>query len=360
MSYSHYPNFLNESELVFRRLIVEMLGCNENKSEQLFKRFTQNYSFINETLANTTNLDELEKKQILAKVYNKVVNSTLDHIALNEPKFFIEAEDKITSYFNKIIGQKINVIENNFYSSIVIKYHIHNQPLEKIADQLNIDRSSIQEVIYEQNEKLINSLKLKVGNKTIQYKTEALESLKNRFLDKVSSSKFFMDVDKYKEQFNMNKETIGFMIHELTCNTELSNKLLEESYYLGFIKLKDFNSNQTTFSAWIFSISINHAIESIRKLKMKKNDLVDTGQVLNEKLKIEKDIKIRSHYNNWTVEECSKLSKKYSNYLELKYFKKLSAIEISKLFCQSIYYIRAQIIKAEREALTQLHNRMLA
>ncbi len=138
----------------------------------------------------------------------------------------------------------------------------------------------------------------------------------------------------------------GYLLTQ-TNNTYLSEEITIQAFSKAFEKIDLFDDNYS-FKTWIVSIAKNQLIDTIRRKKIKFENLdhIDSNKYKSyddpEKNLIAKES--LSHLNN-KIEELKPI---YREILKLKYIEDYSLNEISKKLNQPINTIKIKIFRAKK------------
>jgi RNA polymerase sigma factor (sigma-70 family) len=159
------------------------------------------------------------------------------------------------------------------------------------------------------------------------------------------------------------KESIYFMVLKMVHNRDDADDLTIEAFSKAFNNLKNYSADYA-FSTWLFKIATNNCIDFIRKKRLQTTSL-DQSSFSNEEgdaptisvkdtnpdpeeavIKEQRAARIR--------QVIEKLSPKYRQLIELRYFDELSYEEIAEKLDIPLGTVKAQLFRAKDMLFTHL------
>jgi len=241
--------------------------------------------------------------------------------------------------------------------------HFYKKNYSQIAERLNINKNDIYNFITKQN---LILYKILFRNSNFYYEEKNTDD--DIAIENIINANSEKEIAKIKSKYEKGiLVTINSIVNDKTASLELAN-LSFEYFFQNLSSIPKYES----ISSNIYKIAVKYAIEfkngnysfedksNLEKIKSAINYVAKTKTNKQNKSEIwaitdeDKCKKVEHYYNSFTKLMIENLSYEYANFLEMKYLFKLSPIEICTLINQSIYYVRAQIIKAERIALEKI------
>ena len=164
------------------------------------------------------------------------------------------------------------------------------------------------------------------------------------------------------------RDSVNYVLMKMVHNPEDSEDLTLESFSKAFKNLHKYDP-QYSFSTWLYKISINNAIDFIRKKKREKsaanktvsldepyaNKDGDTMEVnIQSNSKDPEELFMKQQRKDLVQNVVKQLSPRYKRLIELRYFKEFSYKEISEELEQPIGTIKAQLFRAREVLMTVL------
>ncbi len=152
------------------------------------------------------------------------------------------------------------------------------------------------------------------------------------------------------------RESIYFMVLKMVHNRDDAEDLTLEAFGKAFNNLKNYSADYA-FSTWLFKIATNNSIDFIRKKRLQTTSL-DSSNVMNEDGETQ-TIAVPDHNPNpeqTVIKEqraerirsvIEKLSPKYKQLIELRYFDELSYEEIAEQLDLPLGTVKAQLFRAK-------------
>ncbi len=168
----------------------------------------------------------------------------------------------------------------------------------------------------------------------------------------------------YTELLGKYRDTVFHAMMKMVRRRDDAEDLTMEAFAKAFAKLHTYAPTHA-FSTWLFRIATNNAIDFIRKQRL---DLlsIDDGnpqadnardqmsQIQSEALDPEERF-ISQQRQSQLRELLFRLSDKYRNMIELRYFEELSYQEISERLTMPVGTVKAQLFRA-KEMLLDIFN----
>jgi len=172
------------------------------------------------------------------------------------------------------------------------------------------------------------------------------------------------DQKAYAVLMNRYRNSIFHMMLKMVSNREDADDLTIEAFGKAFHKLHSYAPNYA-FSTWLFKIAINNCIDHIRKKRIKLLSIDDpiehnsdndySNNIKSTALNPEQSmVREQRVYLMRTV--LTKLSDKYRQMIELRYFEELSYDEIAVKLDIPLGTVKAQLFRAKEI----LHNILLS
>ena len=176
------------------------------------------------------------------------------------------------------------------------------------------------------------------------------------------------DQQAYAQIMARYRDSVNYVLMKMVHNPEDSEDLTLESFSKAFKNLHKYDP-QYSFSPWRYKISINNAIDFIRKKKREKsaanktvsldepyaNKDGDTMEVnIQSNSKDPEELFMKQQRKDLVQDVVKQLSPRYKRLIELRYFKEFSYKEISEELEQPIGTIKAQLFRAREVLMTVL------
>lgn len=152
------------------------------------------------------------------------------------------------------------------------------------------------------------------------------------------------------------RDSIYFMVLKMVHNRDDAEDLTQEAFSKAFNSLSNYSA-EYAFSTWLFKIATNNCIDFIRKKRLQTTSL-DSSTITNEDgesptiavpdynpnpeqsiIKEQRAARIR--------EVIEKLSPKYKQLIEMRYFDELSYEEIAAQLDLPLGTVKAQLFRAK-------------
>jgi len=152
------------------------------------------------------------------------------------------------------------------------------------------------------------------------------------------------------------RDSIYFMVLKMVHNRDDAEDLTQEAFSKAFNSLRNYSA-EYAFSTWLFKIATNNCIDFIRKKRLQTTSL-DSSTITNEEgesptiavadynpnpeqsiIKEQRAARIR--------EVIEKLSPKYKQLIEMRYFDELSYEEIAAQLDLPLGTVKAQLFRAK-------------
>ncbi|HRN93248.1 MAG: sigma-70 family RNA polymerase sigma factor [Chitinophagales bacterium] len=152
------------------------------------------------------------------------------------------------------------------------------------------------------------------------------------------------------------RDSIYFMVLKMVHNRDDAEDLTQEAFSKAFNSLSNYSA-EYAFSTWLFKIATNNCIDFIRKKRLQTTSL-DSSTITNEEgesptiavadynpnpeqsiIKEQRAARIR--------EVIEKLSPKYKQLIEMRYFDELSYEEIAAQLDLPLGTVKAQLFRAK-------------
>lgn len=152
------------------------------------------------------------------------------------------------------------------------------------------------------------------------------------------------------------RDSIYFMVLKMVHNRDDAEDLTQEAFSKAFNSLNNYSA-EYAFSTWLFKIATNNCIDFIRKKRLQTTSL-DSSTITNEDgesptiavpdynpnpeqsiIKEQRAARIR--------EVIEKLSPKYKQLIEMRYFDELSYEEIAAQLDLPLGTVKAQLFRAK-------------
>ncbi len=159
------------------------------------------------------------------------------------------------------------------------------------------------------------------------------------------------------------KESIYFMVLKMVHNRDDADDLTIEAFSKAFNNLKNYSADYA-FSTWLFKIATNNCIDFIRKKRLQTTSLdqsafsneegdAPTISVKDTNLDPEEGM-IKEQRAARIRQVIEKLSPKYRQLIELRYFEELSYEEIAEKLDIPLGTVKAQLFRAKDMLFTHL------
>ncbi len=162
------------------------------------------------------------------------------------------------------------------------------------------------------------------------------------------------DHSAYSELMVRYKDTVYYMILKMVKDKDDAEDLTLEAFGKAFMNLEQYSPNYA-FSTWLFRIATNNCIDFLRKRKMKTTsidhnyDEEDVPRIfLHSKGRNPEEEAIRNEKFKLMREIVDELKPEYKVLIELRYFKGLSYIEISKELNLTLGTVKVQLFRARK------------
>lgn len=164
------------------------------------------------------------------------------------------------------------------------------------------------------------------------------------------------DQSAYTELMDRYKMSVYFVVLKMVHNNnDDAEDLTLEAFAKAFNKLEKYNPDYA-FSTWLFKIAVNHAIDFNRKKKLKtlsidhqmegkENSFAPTYR--SDELDPEEHF-IKSQRLEAIKSLAEKLSPKYRELIQLRFFEELSYIEIAERIDMPIGTVKARLSRAKK------------
>lgn len=175
------------------------------------------------------------------------------------------------------------------------------------------------------------------------------------------------DQQAYSELLGKYRETVFHAMMKMVRRRDDAEDLTMEAFAKAFAKLHTYAPTHA-FSTWLFRIATNNAIDFIRKQKLDMLSIDDghpqadhardqMSQLQSEALDPEERF-ISQQRQSQLRELLLRLSDKYRQMIELRYFEELSYQEISERLTMPVGTVKAQLFRA-KEMLLDIFKRAL-
>lgn len=172
------------------------------------------------------------------------------------------------------------------------------------------------------------------------------------------------DQKAYAVLMNRYRNSIFHMMLKMVSNREDADDLTIEAFGKAFHKLHSYAPNYA-FSTWLFKIAINNCIDHIRKKRIQLLSIDDpiehnsendySNNIRSTALNPEQSM-VRQQRVKLMRTVLTKLSDKYRQMIELRYFEELSYDEIAVRLDIPLGTVKAQLFRAKEI----LHNLLLS
>lgn len=164
------------------------------------------------------------------------------------------------------------------------------------------------------------------------------------------------DQKAFSKLMDRYRESIYFMVLKMVHNRDDAEDLTLEAFGKAFNNLKNYSADYA-FSTWLFKIATNNCIDFIRKKRLQTTSL-DSSSVANEDGEIptiavpdynpnpEQSV-IKEQRAERIRQVIEKLSPKYRQLIELRYFDELSYEEIAEQLDLPLGTVKAQLFRAK-------------
>jgi RNA polymerase sigma-70 factor (ECF subfamily) len=159
------------------------------------------------------------------------------------------------------------------------------------------------------------------------------------------------DLDAFRQLFDDNKHKIYATAYKYLRNKEDAEDILQETFIKAYQSLDKFRSGpDTSFTSWLYRISINSSIDHIRRTKKMRENHIDSDSI----------DQISSNHENFDPEHASRqqdvreridhvlnrLSAKQRMIFILRHYQQLSTQEIAEYMNCSQGSIKRQLFRA--------------
>ena len=160
------------------------------------------------------------------------------------------------------------------------------------------------------------------------------------------------------------RKSVYYTLLKMVRNEEDAEDLTQEAFAKAFASIQNFDA-QYSFSTWLFRIATNNCIDFIRKKKLQTlsihagnesgtssgiSDVKDEDMNPNERMLSDQRKKI-------VHEAVEKLSPRYKQLIELRFFQELSYEEIAETLELPLGTVKAQLHRA-KDLLNQMMNHL--
>ncbi len=155
----------------------------------------------------------------------------------------------------------------------------------------------------------------------------------------------FEDKSAYRILVERHQARIFYMGLKFLANENDAEDFTQEVFLLAFRKLKSF-SGKVPFSAWLYRIAYNHAVNKYRQrikrvMETEYTDIYEGNQSLPEKKLLKDEVK------RYIRKALQKLPDKYNIILKMHFFDGLNYKEISKILGKPINTIKSHVLRAK-------------
>lgn len=160
----------------------------------------------------------------------------------------------------------------------------------------------------------------------------------------------------YKELFSRYQKKLFTYIFHLIGNRDETEDILQNVFSKTYKNIKNFDTDRK-FSSWIYRIAHNEAVNFLKRKS--KRYTVSWEDITSSKDKLDTAANDEMPEEKWMQQEInkemhqalSKLSKKYRQILELRYFKELSYEDISTMLDKPVNTVGTLINRAKKKLL---------
>lgn len=164
------------------------------------------------------------------------------------------------------------------------------------------------------------------------------------------------DQNAYTELMSRYRDTIFHTMFKMVRNRDDADDLTMEAFSKAFRKLDSY-APSFAFSTWLFKIATNNCIDFIRKQRLKTTSIDEpkesggldkefSGSLRTNLLDPEERF-MREQRQDLMRQLMNRLSDKYRQMIELRYFEELSYQEIADQLQMPIGTVKAQLFRAK-------------
>lgn len=182
--------------------------------------------------------------------------------------------------------------------------------------------------------------------------------------DKLVSKAVSGDQSAFRSLTEKYETPLYFHVLKMVKDKEQVRDIVQEAFIKAFDNLESYNTNYA-FSTWLYRITTNHAIDYLRKKKLKTtsiNEPVKTKdgemnmQLEDEQASSDQKI-IRKQRSDIIHEAIEDLPEKYRVVIKLRHFEELSYDEISERLDLPLGTVKAHIFRAREMLYKDLKDR---
>lgn len=158
-------------------------------------------------------------------------------------------------------------------------------------------------------------------------------------------------IDRYE------RKILAFIYHMLrSAKLEmLAEDLCQETFYKAFRSLKTFREVEASFSTWLYTIARNTVLSEMRKQKVGKVSLEESGYTPQAALDATPEHAIlRNEKVHLVREAINKLPEKQRSALILREYEQLDYQEIANILGQTVSSVKSLLFRARASVKTQL------
>lgn len=158
-------------------------------------------------------------------------------------------------------------------------------------------------------------------------------------------------IDRYE------RKILAFIFHMLrSANLDmLAEDLCQETFYKAFRSLKTFREVEASFSTWLYTIARNTVLSELRKQKVGKVSLEESGYVPQASIESTPEHELlRNEKVSLVREAINKLPEKQRSALILREYEQLDYQEIANILGQTVSSVKSLLFRARASVKTQL------
>ncbi len=182
--------------------------------------------------------------------------------------------------------------------------------------------------------------------------------------DKLVAKAASGDQEAYKELLNKYETPLYYHLIKMVKDREQVRDLVQEAFMKAFDNLESYNTNYA-FSTWLYRITTNHAIDYLRKKKLKTLSIDDPVKTKDGEMNIQLEDEhsqtdrsiIRKQRSHIIHEAIDELPEKYRVVIKLRHFEELSYDEISEQLELPLGTVKAHIFRAREMLYKELKDR---
>jgi len=154
------------------------------------------------------------------------------------------------------------------------------------------------------------------------------------------------DVTSFEQLVDKYQDYVYGTVMRLVMNKEDAKDLSQEIFIKVYSLLKDYNL-QYKFKSWLYKISVNYAIDFLRKKKSGRNISIDPEKIYAIEQKLVRDKECESISEIGEIYRLlEKLSNKYREVLLLKYIEGLDIVQIGEMLNINPVTVRVRLHRA--------------